>query len=406
MKWIQRTGFFFALAFMLQAGAVAGEENKESKTTAIEAFRKGEMGILSGEKTVYEEVTGTKTAQESFHLLLNMQAGFDMHFDDVRDHGEFKMHQLRLEMKGQLNDWLSYRYRQRLNRGNEGAANIDNLPTSIDIAGIGIKLSDKVSLFAGKQCAAYGGFEFDINPIEVYEYSDMLNYMRAFFTGLNVAYDFIPGQQLQFQVLNSRNEPFADLYGQGFEDCKLPLLYTVNWNGNFKEVFKTRWSASLMNEAKGKHMFYTAFGNELTLGRFNGYLDFMYANQDIDKKGILSDLVAPLEVGSSHTQDARYTASVLKLNYRLAPCWNVFVKGMYDTAAKARKSESAEKGVYRRSYGYLAGVEYYPMKTNLHFFLSYIGRSYQHTDKAKALGFADGDTHRVSIGFVYQLPAL
>ena len=27
------------------------------------------------------------------------------------------MKQLRIEMKGDINDWLSYRYRQRLNRG-------------------------------------------------------------------------------------------------------------------------------------------------------------------------------------------------------------------------------------------------------------------------------------------------
>ena len=33
-------------------------------------------------------------------------------------------------MKGDINDWLSYRYRQRLNRGNDGSGNIDNVPTA------------------------------------------------------------------------------------------------------------------------------------------------------------------------------------------------------------------------------------------------------------------------------------
>ena len=59
----------------------------------------------------------------------------------------FEMKQLRIEMKGNINDWLSYRYRQRLNRGNDGSGNIDNVPTSIDYAGIGVKL-DKFSFFA------------------------------------------------------------------------------------------------------------------------------------------------------------------------------------------------------------------------------------------------------------------
>ena len=80
-------------------------------------------------------------------------------------------------MKGDINDWLSYRYRQRLNRGNDGSGNIDNVPTSIDWAGVGIKLN-KFSFFAGKQCVSYGGIEFDLNPIDIYEYSDMIEHMK------------------------------------------------------------------------------------------------------------------------------------------------------------------------------------------------------------------------------------
>lgn len=70
-----------------------------------------------------------------------------------------------------------------LNRSNDANGMIDNLPTSIDYAGIGIKLNDQFSLFAGKQCAAYGGIEFDLNPIDIYQYSDMIDYMSNFMTG-------------------------------------------------------------------------------------------------------------------------------------------------------------------------------------------------------------------------------
>lgn len=72
---------------------------------------------------------------------------------------------------------------------------VDNLPTSIDYAGIGIQLNDQFSLFAGKQCAAYGGFEFDLNPIDVYQYCDMIDYMSNFMTGLNVGYNITPDQR-------------------------------------------------------------------------------------------------------------------------------------------------------------------------------------------------------------------
>lgn len=44
------------------------------------------------------------------------------------------------------------------------------------------------------------------------------------------------------------------------------------------------------------------------------------------------------------------------------------------------------------------------MKTNLHFYLTYVGRSFDYTARAKALGETDYSTNRVSVGFIYQLP--
>ncbi|HBX19452.1 MAG TPA: hypothetical protein DEF88_03260, partial [Porphyromonadaceae bacterium] len=57
---------------------------------------------------------------------------------------------------------------------------------------------------------------------------------------------------------------------------------------------------------------------------------------------------------------------------------------------------------YRTSLGYFTGIEYYPMKTNLHFFLTYVGRSFQYAPKAVAS--EDYHTNRISLGFIYQLP--
>lgn len=87
-----------------------------------------------------------KEKTDKFNLYLNMQGSFDAHFRDGFQEGDFNMHQLRIEAKGNINNWLSYRYRQRLNRSNDANGMIDNLPTSIDYAGIGIQLNDQFSL--------------------------------------------------------------------------------------------------------------------------------------------------------------------------------------------------------------------------------------------------------------------
>ena len=78
---------------------------------------------------------------------------------------------------------------------------------------------------------------------------------------------------------------------------------------------------------------------------------------------------------------------------------------MLESAAIYRGEEGIADGNYRTSVGYLTGVEYYPMETNMHLFLTFVGQTHLFTERAKALGQSDYSTQRVSVGFIYQLPA-
>jgi hypothetical protein len=40
---------------------------------------------------------------------------------------------------------------------------------------IRVDVSPKFSISAGKLCADFGGIEFDLNPIDIYEYAIFLN---------------------------------------------------------------------------------------------------------------------------------------------------------------------------------------------------------------------------------------
>lgn len=354
------------------------------------------------EKSLYERVSNVENKTDKFHLYLNIHGSFDSHFNDESfQQGAFNMHQLRIQATGNINDWLSYNWRQRLNRSNSSENSIDNLPTSVDIAGIGIKFSDKFSMFAGRQFASFGGIEYYLNPIEVYEFSDMNEYLTCFLTGVNFAYDFNPKHQLQFQILNGLNHRFEKTYNSlGIEASKLPLMYSLNWNGNLLDgAYKTRWSASLTNQAKEQNIKYFAFGNEIFFNsRANMFFDVMYSREGLDNKGIISNIVYK---GEQTALDSEYLSFVAKANYSVQPNWNLFIKGMYETASVSNSYKEVEEGKYRTSYGYLAGIEYYPMQTNLHFYLAYIGRKYIHENRAKT---SDYLTHRVSMGFIYQLP--
>ncbi len=305
----------------------------------------------TNEKTLFERVTQIEKKMDWFNFYLNMQGSFDASFNYDQSglsEAAFKMRQFRIEAKGNITPWLSYRWRQRLNRGNNGGNNIDNMPTSIDIAGIGVN------------------------------------------------------HQLQFQILDSRNGSQDETYGPGFEKSRAPLLYTLNWNGNlFDGIYKTRWSASVMSETKDKQMYYYALGNDFTFSKkVNMFVDFMYSDEQIDRKGIITGIVGNED--GHNALDAEYLSVVTKVNYRFQPKWNAFVKGMYETASVSKTRGDIEKGNYRTSYGYLAGIEYYPLEdSNLHFFCTFVGRSYKFTDRAAQKGY---NTQRLEVGFIYQLP--
>ena len=358
--------------------------------------------------TLFERVTKLEKKVDWFNLYLNMQGSFNVYFnDDARvEQTAFRMDQLRLEVKGNITDRIYYRYRQRLNRSNS-ALKLDNMPASIDYAAVGFHVSDKFSVFAGKQCTAFGGFEFDLNPIEVYQYCDMLEYMNNFLTGIDFSYWIAPTHEFRFQIVDSRNGSFEDLYGQVPENikaAKAPLGYTLNWNGSFLEnMIRTRWSASIFHEAKKKNWYYYALGTEVALSKFLGFFDFMYSTENIDRTGIISEIIAT-DGFDTRALDTRYMSMVLHLNYRICPKLNLFVKGMYETATVQKTNQELEKGKYRTSWGYMGGLEYYPMQDNLLFFLNYIGRSYDYTNRAKVYGVGNNNPQRVELGLVYQLP--
>lgn len=387
MKYIYLTAAALAVAFAANA-----------QTDQTSDFN------TDSEKGLIQTIGKIEKKTDKFNLYLNMHGDFaadwtGSHFDQ----GKFEMKQLRIEMKGDLTPWLSYRYRQRLNKGDDTRGYRDNLLQSIDIAGIGLNLG-KWQLFLGKQCAAYGGIEFDLNPIEIYQYSQMIDNMSNFMTGINVAYNFTDRQQLQFQVLNALTGSSEDMYGN-YEKAKLPMVYTLNWNGNFSDVYKTRWSASVMNETKNKHMYYFALGNDFNItDKVGAYFDWLYSREGVDRKGIMTNIIHP--DGTDRNQaNVDYMSFILHLNYRFLPKWNVFAKAMYETAGIYKAKPGIDKGLYRTSWGYIGGVEYYPFNDrNLHFFCTYVGQNFKFADRAKSFGSSDYNTNRLSVGFIWQMP--
>ena len=330
---------------------------------------------------------------KKFNMYFNFQSSFDL--EKVKDQdmtAQFKARQLRLEVRGDITDRIFYRFRHRLNKSNAGTS-LDNLAKATDMLYAGFRLDDKWTLTAGKMCQAWGGFEFDLNPMNIYEYSDFVDHMDNFMLGAMITYAPNKNHEFNLQITDVRNDSFETLYGTAtntINASKAPLTYIFNWNGNlFDNLIQTRWGGGLQSEADGYNNWMLMLGTKLNLPKFQVFFDYMMANEALDrlKYTPMSSTVL--------VKDAKYNSFVLKAEYQPIPQLNIFAQGLYETA-KNDLTDNKMTGI-----GYFAGVEYLPFeKQDLRFFLAYIGRS-----RENKLTNVTTDTNRVSIGLMYRIKA-
>jgi hypothetical protein len=381
----------------------------------------------TGDTTFYKTlIPETKqTLLKNMSMIANMRFGLRNEFlnTDTENGGNmeytnsaFKMEQFRLEFRGDVYKNVYFRFRNRYTKTTD-VQSLDNLYASIDLAYIRVTLSKKWNISMGKMCADWGGYEFDYNPIDIYEYSDIIEMADNFLTGVGVSYQFHKNHSLSIQALDSRTRSFTELYGEqpNMTSSKFPLAVVGNWRGSlFKGKFNTIWSYAIHTEAKNTYMNYIALGNQLKLGKFTMEYDFKWSSEDLDRTGIVSATVPNVFVIGSDTmnypyamKNTLYYSHWLHLYYRINQKFNIAFVGMVDFAKWKGGSIDPDKNTddIRTAFGYNPTVEYYPFKgLNVKFFATWVGRIYKYSDYAKnRLGAVDYSTGRFTVGFISPL---
>ena len=368
-------------------------------------------------KSLAEEVTKLKKSKDMFNVYLNTAASAQVETDNEHEWSTgFKNKHLRLEIKGNLTDKLYYRFCYRMTNSNV-ARSEDNFARSTDVVMIGYRFSDKFSVEAGKIFQPFGGYEVDENPIYIYEYSDLTGGLECYLGGVVVNYKPIPTQEIVVGVTNAHNDKFADVYGDNslaiegdgtqnriLEKTRIPLGYSLGWNGSFlNNRLLTRWSWGIEGEARHKYSRMLILGQKLNLDRLQWYFDYMYQNDGLDRFGLASREVRdffPAVGGEVWMSDVHYTSFITKLNWQFAPQWNLMLKGMYETASVTKVDRFKD---FRKSYGYVGSVEYYPVKSqDFRVFLAYVGRKVTYKD---GVGLDKYNTNRIELGFKYRIKA-
>ena len=368
-------------------------------------------------KSLAEEVTKLKKSSDMFNVYLNTAASVQVETDNEHEWSTgFKNKHLRLEIKGNLTDKLYYRFCYRMTNSNV-ARSEDNFARSTDVVMIGYRFSDKFSVEAGKIFQPFGGYEVDENPIYIYEYSDLTGGLECYLGGVVVNYKPVPTQEIVVGVTNAHNDKFADVYGDNslaiegdgtqnriLEKTRIPLGYSLGWNGSFlNNRLLTRWSWGIEGEARHKYSRMLILGQKLNLDRLQWYFDYMYQNDGLDRFGLASREVRdffPAVGGEVWMSDVHYTSFITKLNWQFAPQWDLMLKGMYETASVTKVDRFKD---FRKSYGYVGSVEYYPVKSqDFRVFLAYVGRKVTYKD---GVGLDKYNTNRIELGFKYRIKA-
>lgn len=368
-------------------------------------------------KSLAEEVTKLKKSNDMFNVYLNTAASAQVETDNEHEWSTgFKNKHLRLEIKGNLTDKLYYRFCYRMTNSNV-ARSEDNFARSTDVVMIGYRFSDKFSVEAGKIFQPFGGYEVDENPIYIYEYSDLTGGLECYLGGVVVNYKPVPTQEIVVGVTNAHNDKFADVYGDNslaiegdgtqnriLEKTRILLGYSLGWNGSFlNNRLLTRWSWGIEGEARHKYSRMLILGQKLNLDRLQWYFDYMYQNDGLDRFGLASREVRdffPAVGGEVWMSDVHYTSFITKLNWQFAPQWNLMLKGMYETASVTKVDRFKD---FRKSYGYVGSVEYYPVKSqDFRVFLAYVGRKVTYKD---GVGLDKYNTNRIELGFKYRIKA-
>lgn len=368
-------------------------------------------------KSLAEEVTKLKKSNDMFNVYLNTAASAQVETDNEHEWSTgFKNKHLRLEIKGNLTDKLYYRFCYRMTNSNV-ARSEDNFARSTDVVMIGYRFSDKFSVEAGKIFQPLGGYEVDENPIYIYEYSDLTGGLECYLGGVVVNYKPVPTQEIVVGVTNAHNDKFADVYGDNslaiegdgtqnriLEKTRIPLGYSLGWNGSFlNNRLLTRWSWGIEGEARHKYSRMLILGQKLNLDRLQWYFDYMYQNDGLDRFGLASREVRdffPAVGGEVWMSDVHYTSFITKLNWQFAPQWNLMLKGMYEAASVTKVDRFKD---FRKSYGYVGSVEYYPVKSqDFRVFLAYVGRKVTYKD---GVGLDKYNTNRIELGFKYRIKA-
>lgn len=238
-------------------------------------------------------IAQTMTKENNFginKLKLEFRTDFDCFSENDILKSGFTGKYLNFIIAGDINDKLFYAYRQRINKVQNFASFFD----ATDYLYLGWRITDRLSLTAGKEVVAMGGIEYDLAPIDVYFHSLFWDNFNCYRFGTNLVYTTKDGSNIfTFQFTNS---PYSSDVYDGLYN------YSLHWRANFKH-FSPVCSVNMYEYKKGTFLNVIALGTGYKFGHFEGYLDFANRAHGEQESFFFKDITAIARLGYNFMGD-------------------------------------------------------------------------------------------------------
>ena len=278
------------LLSLLGGGIAYAQEDGQSGGISLEQ----EDSRHSGQSSVQEDGDGQARAQKD-KITVQLKGRLSLATEN-EDFG-VKCDFLRLIVKGNLGDELSFLFRQRLNK----AISSSDYMSATDYLYLSW-IRNGWELSGGKYYVACGGMDYNdssydlfIRPVYFGGLAGMYNYV------FNAARHFPNGERLCLQVSNS-------LYSSTFSDL---LGYSIFLSGQ-QGIWEHTWSVNLFERSKGDYNQYVCLGNRFHTGPVGWDIGLVH-RMDLRSPSLFKDFSA-----------------VTKLKWHAAEWINVFGKVTWD----------------------------------------------------------------------------
>ncbi|WP_341653329.1 porin [Blattabacterium cuenoti] len=341
----------------------------------------------------------SKDENSNVNVFLDYSSGiYSVVKKEYTEGTRFYVNCLNLEIKGKVNDKISYRFTKQLVK--ERIPEVERYEI-LDLAYLKYKWNDKLYFLFGKQPFSFGSMEY-ADGSSFYEY--VYRYPHVYkknnknnYVGFSFIYHPTKDHEFKFQVINEMKP--EDKEYRIIQEINYPMGYSVNWNWSMNQnnenenenenendydnhdhdhdkTIKNRWSYSIFQENENKKYWQLlALGSKLNWHPITVETDYILSDEDLEQNRHITNLLRLWNRDYYDIVSVKYGTYLIKLKYNFLPKWNFVVKGVYETGTSKTGENDilGENKLFQQTYTYYGGIEFVPIIKNndINFFLAY-----------------------------------